>query len=83
MGRIEEAKDRYEKSLLIYEKLLETDPENVAYQSNVAMTLNNLGVLLSKIGSHRRCETKVRKGARNETRPPRKQTQKMHLINQT
>ena len=27
-----------------------TDPENVAYQSDVAMTLNNLGNLLSDMG---------------------------------
>ena len=26
------------------------DPENVAYQSDVAMTLNNLGTLLSNMG---------------------------------
>ena len=50
MGRIEEAKGRYEKALEMYEKLLETDPENVVYQSNVGMTLNNLGNLLSDMG---------------------------------
>jgi tetratricopeptide (TPR) repeat protein len=34
----------------MYEKLLDNDPENVAYQSDVAMTLNNLGNLLSDMG---------------------------------
>ncbi len=51
MGRIEEAKERHEKALEIYEKLLETDPKNMVYQSAVAMTLNNFGVLLSRYGS--------------------------------
>ena len=32
------------------EKLLENDPENVAYQSYVGGTLNNLGILLSDMG---------------------------------
>jgi tetratricopeptide (TPR) repeat protein/predicted amidohydrolase len=50
MGRIEDAKDRYEKSLYMRQKLLETDPENVAYQSYVGTTLNNLGSLLSDMG---------------------------------
>lgn len=32
MSHLEDAKDRYEKALIIYEKLLQNDPENVAYQ---------------------------------------------------
>ena len=50
MGRIEEAKQRYEGALIIYGTLLSTDPENVEYQSYVGMTLYNLGNLLSKTG---------------------------------
>jgi hypothetical protein len=33
----------YEKELEMKEKLLKNDPENVAYQSDVATTLNNMG----------------------------------------
>ena len=50
MGRIEDAKAKYEKALEIYEKLLKTDPEKVAYQSDVAGLRNNLCGLLVKEG---------------------------------
>ena len=50
MGCIEDAKKRYEKSLDISQKLLNNDPENVVYQSDVGGTLNNLGNLLSNMG---------------------------------
>jgi Uncharacterized protein conserved in bacteria len=50
MGRMEQAKQKYEKALEMREKLLDNDPENVAYQLNVAMTLNNLGALLPDMG---------------------------------
>jgi tetratricopeptide (TPR) repeat protein len=50
MGRIDDARARYEGALEKYERLLEGDSENVAYQSHVAMTLNNLGNLLSGMG---------------------------------
>ena len=50
MGRIEEAKQRCEKALEMGEKLLQTDPENVAYQSAVGTMLNNLSTLLSYTG---------------------------------
>jgi len=50
MGRIEEAKQRYENALEIYENLLATDSDNVSYQSYVGGTLNNLGTLLSDMG---------------------------------
>ena len=50
MGRFLQAKNCYEIHLLISQKLLENDPENVAYQSNVGVTLNNLGALLSDMG---------------------------------
>lgn len=50
MGRFSQAQNFYELSLLISQKLLNSDPENVVYQSDVAMTLNNLGALLSDIG---------------------------------
>jgi tetratricopeptide (TPR) repeat protein len=47
MGRPEDAKNRYERALEMYETLLKTDPASSVYQSQVAMTLNNLGALLS------------------------------------
>ena len=50
MGRIEEAKQRYEKALEIRQKLLNQDPENIAYQLDVAIAINNLGALLSDMG---------------------------------
>jgi len=50
MGRLEEAKQRYEKALLIYGYLLKTDPENLEYQSEVGKIFNNLGALLSDMG---------------------------------
>ena len=50
MGRFPQAQNFYELSLIISQKLLETDPENVSYQSDVAMTLNNLGILLKNMG---------------------------------
>ena len=50
IGRFLQAKNCYEIHLLISQKLLENDPENVAYQSDVGMTLNNLGILLSDMG---------------------------------
>ena len=50
MGRFPQAQYFYELSFLISQKLLETDPENVAYQSFVGTTLNNLGTLLSDMG---------------------------------
>jgi Tfp pilus assembly protein PilF/predicted amidohydrolase len=60
MGRIEEAKQRYEKALEMREKLLQTDPENVGYQSRVGGTFNNLGNLLWNMGriegAKQRCE---------------------------
>ena len=49
-GRFPQAQNFYELSLLISQKLLKNDPENVAYQSSVAMTLNNLGSLLQNMG---------------------------------
>ena len=50
MGRIEEAKQRYEAALEIYKTLLSNDLDNVGYQSYVGTTLNNLGTLLSDMG---------------------------------
>ncbi|KKH45202.1 hypothetical protein EO93_14085 [Methanosarcina sp. 1.H.A.2.2] len=50
MGRFLQAKNCYELHLLISQKLLETDKENVTYQSDVGGTLNNLGILLSDMG---------------------------------
>jgi tetratricopeptide (TPR) repeat protein len=50
MGCIEDAKKRYEKALEMRQKLLNNDPENVVYQSDVGGTLNNLGNLLSNMG---------------------------------
>ena len=50
MGRIEEAKQRYEGALEIYKTLLIKDPDDVEYKSYVGMVLHNLGTLLSKMG---------------------------------
>ena len=50
MGRFPQAQNFYELSFLISQKLLETDPENVTYQSYVGGILNNLGILLSDMG---------------------------------
>ncbi|MDR7665466.1 tetratricopeptide repeat protein [Methanosarcina sp. Z-7115] len=50
MGRFRQAKNCYGLHLFISQKLLKTDPENVAYQLDVAMTLNNLGNLLWNMG---------------------------------
>ena len=49
-GRFLQAKNCYELQLSIFQTFLQNDPENVAYQSDVAMTLNNLGALLSNMG---------------------------------
>ena len=51
MGRVEDAKARYEQALEIYEALLDSDLENAQYQSDVAGTQNNLGTLLSDDGN--------------------------------
>ena len=61
MGRIEEAKQRYEKALEMRQKLLKTDPENVTYQSDVATTLNNLGTLLSEKGQKEEAKKNFKK----------------------
>jgi CHAT domain-containing protein len=58
MGRLEDAKVRYEQALEMYEALLNTDPENAQYLSYVAATRNNLGALLRDMG--RREDAKVR-----------------------
>lgn len=50
MGRFSQAQHFYELSLLISQKILKTDPENVKYQSDVTLTLNNLGYLLWNMG---------------------------------
>jgi tetratricopeptide (TPR) repeat protein/predicted amidohydrolase len=50
MGRFLQAKNCYELHLLISQNLFATDPDNASYQSDVAMTLNNLGALLSDMG---------------------------------
>ncbi len=50
MGRVAEAKKRFECALEIRERLLGGAPKNVTYQSDVAMTLNNLGNLLADMG---------------------------------
>ena len=50
MGRPDEAKEKYERALQMRESLLATDPQSSVYQSQVAMTLNNLGALLFDMG---------------------------------
>jgi len=49
-GHFLQAKSCCELCLSIFQKLLQTDPENVTYQSGVGMTLNNLGALLKNMG---------------------------------
>ena len=50
MGRLEDAKTKYQRGLEMSEALLETDPQNNIYQSDVSMMLNNLGNLLYEMG---------------------------------
>ena len=54
LGRFYNAQYFYELSLLISKKLLQTDPENVTYQSYVGTTLNNLGNLLKNMAPLRK-----------------------------
>jgi len=49
-GNFFRAKDCYEFYLLISQRLLKANPENLSYLSDVAMALNNLGALLTNIG---------------------------------
>jgi tetratricopeptide (TPR) repeat protein/predicted amidohydrolase len=60
MGRLEEAKDLYEKALQIYEKLHKTDFKNIEYQLGLGAVLNHLGDLFNNIGrfeeAKNRCE---------------------------
>ena len=50
MGRIDEAEEQYEGALRIFERLLESNPDNVTYQSSVAANLDNLGNFLARVG---------------------------------
>ncbi len=50
MGRFPQSKNCYELTLSSFQKLLKTDPQNAAYQSNAAMILNNFGNLLKDMG---------------------------------
>lgn len=61
MGPVEEAEEaklRFERSLIMKQKLLEKNHNNISYQSDVAKTLNNLGLLLRDMG--RMKEAKLR-----------------------
>ncbi len=60
-GRFLQAKNCYELHLLISQKLLNNDPENVAYQSYVGTTLNNLGNLLKNMGRIEEAKQKYEK----------------------
>ena len=59
MGRIEEAKQRYEGTLKIRETLLSTDPENVGYQSYVGGNAKQSRNLAFKNGTNRRSKAEV------------------------
>ena len=59
MGRIEEAKQRYEGTLKIRETLLSTDPENVGYQSYVGRNAKQSRNLAFKNGTNRRSKAEV------------------------
>jgi tetratricopeptide (TPR) repeat protein len=50
MGRFLQVKNCYELHLSIFQNLLLKYPENIAYQSYVEETLNDLGALLSDMG---------------------------------
>ena len=50
LGVLSEAVYECQKSLVVFNSLLESDPDNVVYQSDVAGALNNLGNLLSDMG---------------------------------
>ena len=50
MGHFLQSKNCYDLTLSSFQKLLKTDPQNAAYQSNAAMTLNNFGNLLKDMG---------------------------------
>lgn len=50
MGRLEEAKLRFEQALKMREALLNTNPENTKCQLDVAVTQNNIGLLLQDMG---------------------------------
>jgi len=50
LGKYGEALRDFQKALRIQRDLLEADPRNAGYQSDVATTLNNLGNLLSAMG---------------------------------
>ncbi len=63
-------KNCYELHLSISQKLLENDPENVAYQSDVAMTLNNLGNLLSDMGRIEEAKGRYEKALEIERKTP-------------
>jgi tetratricopeptide (TPR) repeat protein len=69
IGRFLQAKNCYESHLLISQKLLATDPENVSYQSDVAMTLNNLGNLLSDMGRIEEAKQRYEKALAIYTEP--------------
>jgi tetratricopeptide (TPR) repeat protein len=49
-GRFIQTKNCYELHLSISQKLLQNDTENVAYQSDVAKTFNDLGTFFSEKG---------------------------------
>jgi CHAT domain-containing protein len=51
MGRLEDAKIMYEQALKMCEALLKKDPKNAQYQSDVAPTQSNLGLLLLEEGN--------------------------------
>jgi tetratricopeptide (TPR) repeat protein len=50
MGRLEESRDIHAAALASYEQLLNSDPDNTQFQSDAAMTLNNLGILIRDMG---------------------------------
>jgi tetratricopeptide (TPR) repeat protein len=69
MGRFFQAKNCYERHLTISQNLLQNDPENLGYQSDVAMTLNNLGNLLSDMGRFEDAKDRYEKTLKIFTEP--------------
>lgn len=60
-GEYEKAKQSYEVSLQILEKLIDVSPDNILYQFNNAGILNNLGVLLMDMGRYEEAGQRIEK----------------------
>ena len=57
LGKREEALTNYQTALKLRKNLLDSDPSNIIYQSDVAMTSNNIGALLDDMGKREQALT--------------------------